>query len=361
VATSPGASPDSVEVRHDRIYKAGASVAGGSSPFWQIVTTEGSPPMRWVGIDVSKDALDIAVWETALVRTWRTPNTAAGIEALLTSLRVEPSLARIAVEATGAYHAPLVSALVAAQLPTSLVNPAQVVAFRQTLLVRNKTDRADAVLLARFAQLYAAELRLLAPSTAQAAALRALVDYRETLVQRRVRLLGQREAAAWQGTPQVQSWLAADLEVLDTRLAEVEREVARGLAVLPEARILREVVGVGPRVAAAVLAYLPSAVWGHPKAAAACAGVHPRQADSGRTQHSRLSKAGSARLRRALYMAALVAIQRDATIRSYYDGLVARGKPKLVAVVAVMHKLLRQMMGKLRRYYQLQNSQPVVA
>lgn len=101
-----------------------------------------------------------------------------------------------------------------------------------------------------------------------------------------------------------------------------------------------------------------SAQWGRgqPQPAAACAGLQPRQACSGRRQQAWHSRTGTgpARLRRSLSMAALVAIQRDATIRAYDDGLVGRGKATLVAVVAVMHKLLRQMMGRLRTYYQQQ-------
>jgi transposase len=307
-----------------------------------------------VGIDVGKDSLDVAIVDDQHVRTLRLANTPAGIAAAVSTLPAAGPLGRVALEATGAYHTPLLAALLAARLPTSLVNPAQVAAFRQTLLVRNKTDRQDAVLLARFAQTYHDDLRLTQPSAPLVAELRALVGYREQLVRERTRLIGQQEAAAWQGTAQVQQWLAADVAHTEARLAEVEQQLATVLAALPEAQVLLAMTGVGPRVAAAVLAYLPAAVWGQAKAAAACAGVHPRQAQSGRSSHSRLSKTGNRHLRRYLYMAALVAIQRDQAIRTYYDGLLARGKAKLVAVVAVMHKLLRQMMGRLRAFYQQQ-------
>lgn len=310
--------------------------------------------MVFVGIDVGKDSLDLALLDGQHVRTLRVANTAAGIAAAVSTIQAAGPLGRLVVEATGAYHTPLLTALLDAQLPTSLANPAQVVAFRQTLLVRNKTDRQDAVLLARFAQTYADQLRLVHPTAPIVSELRALVGYREQLVGERTRLVGQQEAAQWQGTAQVQDWLAADLAHTTERLATVEQRIGASLAELPEAAVLMEMTGVGPRVAAAVLAYLPQAVWGQAKAAAACAGVHPRQAQSGRSSHSRMSKAGNRHLRRTLYMAALVAIRHDATIRTYYEGLVGRGKAKLVAIVAVMHKLLRQMMGRLRAFYQQQ-------
>ena len=140
---------------------------------------------------------------------------------------------------------------------------------------------------------------------------------------------------SWQGNAQVQQWLAADL-------AQVE------------ARVLLAMPGVGLRVAAAVLAYLPVGVWGQAKAAAACAGVHSRQVQSGRSSHSRMSKTPSHQLRRSMYMAALVAIRHDADLRAYDERLLGRGKAKLVAIVAVMHKLLRQMMGRLKAFYRSQ-------
>jgi transposase len=100
-----------------------------------------------------------------------------------------------------------------------------------------------------------------------------------------------------------------------------------------------------------VLAFLPVGVWGDAKAAAACAGVHPRIEASGRRAHSRLSKQGNARLRRYLYMGALVAVRHDASLAAKYAGLCARGLPKQAALCAIMHSLLRRMMGRLKRFY----------
>jgi transposase len=271
--------------------------------------------MRVVGIDVGKDSLDLAILDGSHVRTLRVANTPAGIAAAVTALAAAAPLRRVVLEATGAYHMPLLAALLAAHLPTSLVNPAQVAAFRRTLLVRNKTDRQDAILLARFAQTAAEQLRLTQPSAPLVGELRALVGYREQLVRERTRLLGQQEAANWQGNTQVQQWLAADLAQVEARLGQVEQHLTRLLADLPEAQVMLAMTGVGLRVAAAVLAYLPVGVWGDAKAAA-CAGVHPRQVQSGRTSHSRLSKTGSHQVRRSLDMAALVAIRHDARMRA---------------------------------------------
>ena len=136
-----------------------------------------------------------------------------------------------------------------------------------------------------------------------------------------------------------------------------EREIAAVLATRPETAALTVQIGVGPLVAAAVLAYLPAGVLGNPKAAAAYAGLHPRQEQSGQRDRSRLSKQGCPQLRRYLYLAAMCAIQRDPQIQAWYRSLCARGKAPQSATCAVAHKLLRQLMGKIR---ELRAHQPVI-
>jgi transposase len=303
-----------------------------------------------VGIDVGKTWLDIA-WlaDEASVRTERLANTADGIRAFMAVLlQTPPTL--IALEATGAYHRPLLVALLDAKQPVALINPAQLKAFRQARLGRQQTDRADAILLARFAQVHGAELPRATPSTAQQTHLRALVTYREGLVTDQPRLRNRQHAAEWAGDEPVQAWLVDDLAQLAARLDAVEAAMAAVLQAIPEAAVVQAVPGVGPRVAAAVLALLPPAIWGNAKAAAAYAGVHPRQEQSGARASSRLSKQGSPVLRRLLYVAAVVALQRDATMRAVYERQVARGKSPQSARCIVMHKILRHMMGELRTF-----------
>ncbi|MDQ2655708.1 MAG: transposase, partial [Chloroflexota bacterium] len=107
--------------------------------------------------------------------------------------------------------------------------------------------------------------------------------------------------------------------------------------------------GVGMLTAAAVLAYLPAGVHGNAKAAAAYAGVHPRQEQSGQRDRSRLSKQGCPAVRRYLYLAAQCAVRFDPVLKAWYQALCARGKAPQSAICAVAHKLLRQMMGRLRQ------------
>jgi transposase len=229
-----------------------------------------------------------------------------------------------------------------------VVNPAQVAAFRQSRLGRHKTDRADAQLLARFAALHHGELRRAAPAEPALARLRALVGYRDDLVAQRTAVRNRRHAAQWAAEAAVVGWLDDDVAGIEARLREVEARIAAVLATLPEAAALTAQIGVGPLVAAAVLAYLPAGVLGDPKAAAAYAGLHPRQEQSGQRSSSRLSKQGCPPLRRYLYLAARSAVRRDPALAAWHATLRARGKAAKSALCAVAHKLLRQLMGKLK-------------
>jgi transposase len=316
--------------------------------------------MRTIGIDISKDQLDLAAFEAsrgAVTDERRHPNTPAGISAVVTQLQqLAPEL--IVLEATGPYHAPLLAALVLADLPVAVVNPVQVKAYRQTQLGRTKTDRQDARLLARFAAAHANEVRRSTPPSAEQRQLSAWVSYRDSLVAEQTRLSGQAEANNWQGDAQGWQWLESRTAELERRLAEVDTAIAKLLAAFPEARVLQEMTGVGPKVAAAVLGYVPVGIWGRAKAAAADAGVHPHLEHSGRQHRSWLSKTGHARLRRYRSMAAMVAVKHDADLKTFYDRLIARGNPKQVAMCAAMHKLLRRMMGRLKAYYQGQEVRP---
>jgi transposase len=338
--------PDSVEVRDDRIYKAGARRRGGDGLHCAIRFGAKENAM-FVGIDVGLKRLDVAAAGAAPELPRRVPNTDEGIAALVTALApLAPTL--VVLEATGTYHCPLLAALLVAEVPVSLVNPAQVAAFRQSRLGRHKTDRADAQLLARFAELHHGELRLAAPDEPDLARLRTFVRYRDDVVAQQTALRNRLHAARWTAAAAVVAWLEADLAGLAARLHEVESEIAALLATRPETAALTAQVGVGLVTAAAVLAYLPAGVLGDPKAAAAYAGLHPRHEQSGQRDRSRLSKQGCPPLRRYLYLAAVTAVRCDPAMAAFHAKLLARGKAAKSATCAVAHKLLRQLMGKIK-------------
>lgn len=301
-----------------------------------------------IGIDVGSRWLDLAATDAAPGLPRRIPNTPEGIATLVAAL-ASIAFDLIVVEATGTYHQPLLAALLLAGLPVSVINPAQSAAFRKQQLGRHKTDRADAQLLARFGQVHHAELRRAEPQEPDLARLRQLVGYRDDLVAQATATHHRQHAAQWVGDPEILAWLADDLAQVRARVKQVEREIAAVLQTIPDSAVLTAQSGVGAMTAAAVLAYLPAGVHGNAKAAAAYAGVHPRQEQSGMRDRSRLSKQGCPALRRYLYLAAMSAIRRDPVMQAWYQALCARGKAKQSALCAVAHKLLRQMMGRLKQ------------
>ena len=302
----------------------------------------------FIGIDVGSQWLDLAATADAPSLPRRVRNTPEGIAALIPAVReLAPTL--LVLEATGTYHHPMLTALLTAELPVAVINPAQSAAFRKQQLGRHKTDRADARLLARFGELHHAELRRAEPQEPDVARLRQLVGYRDDLVAQQTATRNRQHAASWTDCAQVLTWLAEDLAQLKARLTQVEAEIAAVLATIPDADVLTTQIGVGMLTAAAVLAYLPAGVHGNAKAAAAYAGVHPRQEQSGQRECSRLSKQGCPAVRRYLYLAAQCAVRCDPVMKAWYQGLCARGKAPQSALCAVAHKLLRQMMGRLRQ------------
>ena len=301
----------------------------------------------FVGIDVGLKHLDIAAAGAAPDVPRRVPNTDEGIAALVAALApLSPTL--VVLEATGTYHCPLLAALLVAAIPVAVANPAQVAAFRQSRLGRHKTDRADAQLLARFAELHHDELRVAAPDEPDLAQLRTFVRYRDDLIAQQTASRNRLHAARWTDAAAVVAWLEADLAGIAARVRDVEAAIAALLATRPETAALTAQVGVGLVTAAAVLAYLPAGVLGEAKAAAAYAGVHPRHEQSGQRDRSRLSKQGCPPLRRYLYLAAMSAVRHDPAMAAFHAKLRARGKPAMSALCAVAHKLLRQLMGKIK-------------
>ena len=218
--------------------------------------------MTYVGIDVSKDELDLAILSLASgkVALCRFPNTERGRAALL-CLLVSRRPQRLVLEASGVYHLPILRRLAAAGLPVALANPYQVAAFRKAFGARNKTDRKDAVLLARYASVYQDRLAPYTPPPKAVAELKEVLTYREQLSARLRQVNNQIEAARWkqaQGSPsKTLAWLQEEKEQIQNRLEAMESEIGRLLRAIPESRVLLAQKGVGLWVAATVLAFLP--------------------------------------------------------------------------------------------------------
>lgn len=303
-----------------------------------------------VGIDVSQQTLDVVQRDGLERRHWQVANTPAGIVALIQTLS-QADCTQIALEPTGPYHFPLAEALVRAELPAALVGPADLHAYRTAVKKRNKTDAADAELLADSAQTQPQALRPVQPLLAAQQRLRALVRYRDQVVRQRVRLSQQRDAAAWAGCTEVVVWQDADLAQLRAREQQVTKAITAQLTAFPEAAVLQAMPGVGPITVASVLAYLPKEVWGAAKQAAAYAGLVPALRHSGKQARSHLSAQGHRRLRHALYNAAKTAAQWDDALAAYRADLLAQGKAAKSVRCIIAHRLIRQMMGRLRAFY----------
>lgn len=323
--------------------------------------------MTYVGIDVSKDKLDLAILSLASgkVALRRFPNTERGRAALL-RLLVTRRPQRLVLEASGVYHLPILRRLAAAGLPVALANPYQVAAFRKASGARNKTDRKDAVLLARYASVYQDRLAPYTPPPKAVAELKEVLTYREQLSAHLRQVNNQIEAARWkqaQGSPsRTLAWLQEEKEQIQNRLEAVESEIERLLRAIPESRVLLAQKGVGLWVAATVLAFLPPNLWGKPKRASAYAGLIPEQTLSGSSvRKSRLSKRGPALLRKQLFMAAWVAVRHDPEMAAFYHRLLSNNKKKKQALVAVAHKILRQLMGKLKASYRKEKRRKLAA
>lgn len=295
------------------------------------------------GIDISKDWLDVGRFPEAPGA--RFANTAAGHAALLAWLGgIEAEEGgpgeegRIVFEATGAYHRGLVRALEEAGRRYCKVNPRRARRFAQAAGRLAKTDRIDALMLARMGQVL--ELAPEAPRGEMQGEINALSSARLALVKDRNAVAARRAATGHAlvlgQLDRRQAAIEADIAELDAALAALEADA--GLRA--RAEVLVSIPGLGVVSAATILAGIPELGSMGGKQAAALAGLAPVTRSSGRRQGHAFIGGGRANLRRALYMPALVAARFNPDLSATYERLVAAGKPKKLALVAVMRKLL---------------------
>jgi transposase len=292
-------------------------------------------PKVFVGIDVSKDWLDIAVRPSGAA--WRGTPDEAGIVELVQHLGdLHPRL--VVLEATGGYETLLVTALGTASIPVAVVNPRQVRDFARSQGKLAKTDRLDAAVIAQFGEVSGIVAQPLVPAAARE--LEALVARRRQVIQMKVAEQQRRQRAL----PVVQRQIDRVLAVFGQQLQDLDKDLADRVRESPLWRaregLLRTVPGIGPAVTFALLADLPELGSLTRKQVAALAGVAPLARDSGHYRGRRTCWGGRASVRAALYMAALVASRFNPVIRAFYERLCAAGKPKKVALTACMRKLL---------------------
>ena len=289
----------------------------------------------FVGIDVSKTWLDVAVHEQAVC--FRVGNDASGMAELVQCLQaMKPTL--VVLEATGGFEMLVVAELAHADMPVVVMNPRRVRAFARSIGRLAKTDKLDAKLLAHFAFAVRPEPRAL-PSEAEER-LAALVTRRRQLVN----MLTVEKNRLQTGCSEMQRDIQEHINWLKANLAKLDKSIRQFVEDMPvwkeKDAILRSVPGVGSVTSNTLLAMLPELGKLNRQEIAALVGVAPVNKDSGKKQGKRRVYGGRASVRSVLYMAALAAKKFNPVIQKFYERLLKAGKEKKVALTACMRKLL---------------------
>jgi transposase len=289
----------------------------------------------FVGIDISKSTLDIAIWPSG--KQWSIDNDVAGITKLIGQLRgLNPEL--IVLEATGGLEVYLAGELAVCGLAVVVVNPRQVRNFAKAIGKLAKTDKIDAQVLAQFAQAVRPVPRPLPDASTQA--LGALVARRRQIMQMLVAEKNRLSSAPKRIHKEIQKhilWLERHLTHLDEDLT---RSIKKSPLWCEKENLLRSTPGVGPVMSITLLADLPELGTLNNKQIAALVGVAPLNRDSGKMRGKRSVWGGRAHVRSTLYMSTLAAVRFNPIIKAFYQRLLVAGKAKKVALTACMRKLL---------------------
>jgi transposase len=304
--------------------------------------------MTFVGIDVSKAGLEVAALsEDGEIQREKFGNHAQGHESLVVWLDRFPK-AQVGLEATGTYHQRLSAVLQTQGIQLSVLNPAQVSYFVKSQQRRNKTDKADALWIA----MYIKERQPIVTASRDLSR-QSLAREIQGIAKEITRLKNRLEAAQHgQAHPKIQGSLERRITVLEEekRMLEDELEQETNLQHNQQLELLLTIPGIGSRTACLLLAELGEVTrFSDARKLVAFAGLTPTQFESGSSvkKQSHISRLGSSHLRHILYMPCLAAIRFNPIIKAFFTSLVKRHKPKKVAVVACMAKLLKIIFGVL--------------
>jgi transposase len=298
----------------------------------------------FLGIDVAKDTLVVALLGPRQPRRTSLDNSPAGYRKLLDWL-AKQHLAdlHVCLEATGTYSDEVALALHDAGYRVSVVNPARVAAYAKSRLARNKTDQADAVLIAQFAQ--SEQPDAWTPPSTEMRQLRALVRHLDSLLDQRQAELNRQ--AAGSHPELVATALAEHIAFLDAQIATVKQQLKDHVDQHPELKqehdLLDSIPGIDTRTATRLLAETGGLTrFTDSRAVTAYAGLTPRQYSSGTSvrARTRLSKVGNAKLRVALFLPAVSARRHNPVLKAFGDRLAASGLAPKAVIGAVMRKLL---------------------
>jgi transposase len=298
----------------------------------------------YVGVDVSKDRLDVAVRPSG--EAFAVTRDGKGLNELVERLQaMAPTL--VAVEATGGFETIVAAAIAGANLPLAVVNPAQVRHFAQAVGQRAKSDPIDAAVIARFAEAVKPEPRPVPDAAARL--LMELVSRRTQIIEM---LVAERQREKRADAVRVRKSLARHIAALEKELPVIDRDIdtlVRGSPVWREKEdLLVTVPGIGNTLARTFLAQIPELGSLDRRQIASLVGVAPFTRQSGRWRGKSMIAGGRAAPRAAIFMAALTASRCNPVLRAFYRGLLARGKPKMVALIAVARKILTILNAMLR-------------
>ncbi|MBR1165332.1 IS110 family transposase [Bradyrhizobium elkanii] len=304
----------------------------------------------YVGIDVSKDRLDVHVRPSG--EAFAVARDGKGLEELVARLQaISPAL--VAVEATGGFETIVAAALAGAQLPLVVVNPAQIRHFAQAVGQRAKTDPIDAAVIARFVEAVRPEPRAMPDQEARLLA--ELVSRRRQIIEM---IVAERQREKRAENVRVRKSLARHIKVLEKELPEIDNDIdtlVRGSPVWrAKEGLLVSFPGVSNTLARTFLAEVPELGTLNRRQIASLAGLAPFTRQSGRWKGKSMIGGGRAKLRAGLYMAALSASRYHPQLKVFYRRLVTAGKPKMVALIAVARKVLTTLNAMLRDQKQWQ-------
>jgi transposase len=289
----------------------------------------------YVGIDVSKEILDVAIGHEG--DFWQVKNNHKGIGVLVERLmKVEPVL--IVLESTGGYERASALALYVEGLPVAVVNPGRVREFANSIGQFAKTDKIDARTIALFGERVKPRLSRLPDKDEQY--MIDLVRRRRQLLEMRTAEINRRDSTSKALRSQLEAhiaWLTAEIEALNQ---EIDDFINRTPSLSNKDEVLQSAPGVGPVLSRTLIAEVPELGHLNRGQIAALIGVAPLNRDSGSKRGKRSIRGGRTAVRSVLYMATLSAVRYNPVISNFYQRLVDNGKQKMVAVVACMRKLL---------------------
>lgn len=289
-----------------------------------------------VGIDVSKDKLDICLLPDGDV--FEVARTAVGLSQLIDRLKPLP-VDLVAIEATGGFETIASASLASAGVPVVIVNPAQVRHFARALGKRAKTDPIDALVIARFAQATKPEVRQLDDEATQL--LSALVTRRRQIIEMIVAETHRERTVA---DKRLKKSIARLKAALERELSDIDSNIDEQIRLSPLWRdkeiLLSSVPGVGPVTARTLIADLPELGRLSPKQIAALAGLAPYTQQSGKWRGRSFTSGGRASVRTVLFLAAMAAIRYNPVLAAFRRRLLEAGKPPKVAIIAMARKLL---------------------